>query len=90
MRKVLALSLPVLAVIAMLGVVVSGQIKKGKTRPLTTKQLMGGLVKPDCAALGADLKKDPADDKAWAALATQGPSVFARTATGCVRGFDRR
>lgn len=71
MRKVLALSLPALAVIAMLGVVVSGQIKKGKTRPLTTKQLMGGLVRPNCAALGADLKKDPADDKAWAALATK-------------------
>lgn len=47
------------------------QIKKGKSRAISTKQLMGGLVKPQCAGLGDALKTAPADDKAWAALATQ-------------------
>jgi len=45
------------------------QIKKGKTRAATTKQLMGGLVKANCAALGDALKNAPADDKAWDELA---------------------
>ena len=35
-----------------------------------TKQLMGGLVGPNCSALAKGLKAGPADDKAWAALAT--------------------
>ncbi|MBI2480316.1 MAG: hypothetical protein HYV60_17280, partial [Planctomycetia bacterium] len=38
-------------------------------RPLLTKQLMGGLVQPNCKNLGAGLKEAPADDKAWEALA---------------------
>ena len=49
----------------------TGQIKKGKTRPLTTSQMMAGLVRPNCASLGNALKEQPADEKAWAALATQ-------------------
>ncbi len=49
---------------------VVAQIKKGKTRSALTKQLMGGLVQPNCAALGKVGKEAPADDKAWAALAT--------------------
>jgi hypothetical protein len=32
--------------------------------------MMSGLVVTHCKALGAGLKKEPADDKAWAALAT--------------------
>lgn len=48
----------------------TGQVTKGKTRLLKTEQLMGGLVRPNCAALGDALKKKPADDKAWETLAT--------------------
>jgi cytochrome c556 len=48
------------------------QVKQGKTRPLLTKQLMAGMVKPNCAGLGEALKgSGPADDKAWDAAATQ-------------------
>ena len=47
------------------------QVKKGKTRLMLTKQLMGGLVQPNCKALGDGLKAAPADEKAWAALATK-------------------
>lgn len=54
-----------------LSLVASAQIKKGKTRPLTTKQLMGGLVGPNCGGIGEALKTEPADDKAWEALATK-------------------
>jgi hypothetical protein len=50
---------------------VVAQVKQGKTRPLKTKQLMGAVVRPNCAALGEALKgSGPADDKAWAAAAT--------------------
>lgn len=48
----------------------SAQVKQGKTRPLATRQLMGSLVRPQCAALGDALKgSGPADDKAWEAAA---------------------
>ena len=47
------------------------QVKKGKTRAATTKQLMGALVKANCAALGEALKSAPADDQAWDDLATK-------------------
>jgi cytochrome c556 len=44
------------------------QVKKGKSRPMTTKQLMGGLVGPATKDLGKDLQgTGPADDKAWEA-----------------------
>jgi cytochrome c556 len=50
----------------------SAQIKKGKTRPMTTKQLMAGLVGPDFHGIEAALKESgPADDKAWTNAATQ-------------------
>ncbi|MCA9215218.1 MAG: hypothetical protein KDB27_19255 [Planctomycetales bacterium] len=49
----------------------TAQVQKGKTRLLLTKQLMGGLVQPNCKAIGDGLKEEPADDKAWAALATK-------------------
>ncbi|MFO1022198.1 MAG: hypothetical protein U0903_16125 [Planctomycetales bacterium] len=59
---------------AVLGVLVGslgleGQIKKGKSRPLQTKQLMQGLVFPNCGALGKGLKTPPTDDKGWDSLA---------------------
>ncbi len=44
--------------------------KKGKTRPLTTKQLMAGLVKPQLVAVQEGLKAGPKTDEDWAALAT--------------------
>lgn len=47
------------------------QVTKGKTRPLTTKQMMGGLIKPNCAGIGEGLKEAPKDDKAWDDLATK-------------------
>lgn len=63
---VIALSAVVFASLA-----ATAQVKKGKTRLLLTKQLMGGLVQPNCKGLGDGLKDAPADDKAWAALATK-------------------
>jgi hypothetical protein len=70
MKKFLLVGLSLLAV-AMFSVATIAQVKKGKTRPLLTKQLMGGLVQPNCKGLGAGLKEAPADDKAWEALATK-------------------
>ncbi|MFN3652537.1 MAG: hypothetical protein ACK47B_23415 [Armatimonadota bacterium] len=63
----------VLAVAGLVGFAVqsSAQVKKGKTRPLTTKQLMNSLVKPRTTALGEALKTTPADDKAWEAAITE-------------------
>jgi hypothetical protein len=47
------------------------QIKKGKSRPLTTQQMMAGLVKPSFEAVNMGLQgTGPADDAAWKALAT--------------------
>ena len=68
-KKVLPFSMAVLAVTTF-SLVATAQIKKGKTRPLTTKQLMSGLVQPNCKSLGGGLKEAPADDKAWETLAT--------------------
>jgi hypothetical protein len=48
----------------------AGQIKQGKTRPLKTSQLMGGLVGPNCGALKKGLDAGPADEKAWKSVAT--------------------
>jgi len=47
------------------------QVKQGKTRLLTTKQLMKGLVAANCGAIGEGLKAGPTDDKAWEELATK-------------------
>lgn len=70
MKRVLGLA-AVLGLIAALSMDATAQIKKGKTRVLTTKQMMGGLVKPVCAGLGESLKTAPADDKGWDELATK-------------------
>lgn len=60
-----------LSAIVFASLAATAQVKKGKTRLLLTKQLMGGLVQPNCKGLGDGLKEAPADDKAWAALATK-------------------
>jgi len=70
MKKLLGVGI-IAAVVAMLSVSAVAQVKQGKTRPLQTKQLMSGLVKPSCAGIGDGLKEAPADDKAWKELATK-------------------
>jgi cytochrome c556 len=50
----------------------AGQVKKGKTRPVTTEQLMEGLVNPNCGGLAKAMQgSGPSDDKAWQAVALQ-------------------
>ena len=45
--------------------------EKGKSRPLTSHQLMEGLVKPQMTALSTALNgAGPADEKAWKGAAT--------------------
>ncbi len=70
MKKLLCIGIT-LSVVIFASVVATAQVKKGKTRLLLTKQLMGGLVQPNCKGLGDGLKEAPADDKAWSALATK-------------------
>lgn len=50
---------------------VDGQIKQGKTRAASTKQLMKGIVGGPCGALKGALEANPADDAAWANVALQ-------------------
>ena len=61
----------IVGVVSALSLGATAQIKKGKTRVLTTAQMMSGLVKPNCAGIAEGLKSPPADDKAWADLATK-------------------
>lgn len=69
MKRMLLVGM-VLTTVAALSVTAMAQVKKGKTRSALTKQLMGGLVQPNCAAIGKGTQAAPADDKAWEALAT--------------------
>ncbi len=55
--------------VALAAAVADAQVKKGRSRPATTKQLMAGVVQPHCAAIGAAVQQAPADDKAWETLA---------------------
>lgn len=66
----------ILFVAAVCGVVLAAaqsvaQVKKGKTRPASTKALMNAWIGPTRAALDSELKVEPADDKAWAAIAAK-------------------
>ncbi len=47
------------------------QKTKGKTRPAETKYLMRGILKPNCAGLGATLKAGPKTDEDWDKAACQ-------------------
>ncbi len=61
------LCLAMIAAVGVLGLVFSAPVsaqKKGKTRPLTTHDLMKGLVAAQCKALGANLKQESPDWKA--------------------------
>lgn len=49
--------------------VVAAQVKKGKTRPLTTEQLMEGIVKPHHDALKKGLEATTITDDGWKSLA---------------------
>lgn len=70
MKKLARLAL-VGGMVACLSLGAVAQVTKGKSRPLKTKQLMGGLVRPNCAGIGDALKEAPKDDKAWDELATK-------------------
>lgn len=73
MRKFFGLGLACVAVAVFVVLVAvhgsSAQVKKGKSRPALTKQLMKGLVAANCGAAGKAIKDKPADDAAWEALA---------------------
>lgn len=74
MRKLIGslFGIAVLAGALLAGSQSQAQVKQGKTRPLTTKQLMGGLVGPQCKELGAMLQgAGPADEKAWEMAGTK-------------------
>ena len=61
----------VLGVVSLLSVGLSAQVKKGKTRVLTTKQMMSGLVKPNCSGISEGLKTAPSDQKGGDELVTK-------------------
>ncbi|MHC4876494.1 MAG: hypothetical protein ACYTGL_08340 [Planctomycetota bacterium] len=63
------LCLATVAVVAALAIPGNAQ-KKGKTRPLTTSQMMAGLIKPQLTTLKETLEAGPKDDDAWKAVAT--------------------
>ena len=73
MKRILLIGLTVLALVMLEALTSLGpaaaQVKQGKTRLLTTQQLMLGLNKLHCGALGEGLEKSPADDEAWEGLA---------------------
>jgi cytochrome c556 len=48
--------------------VVDAQVKKGKTRPATTGQLMRAIMKSNCDGVKKGLDANPSDDKAWEQL----------------------
>ena len=59
----------VCAVVSGLVVAATAQVKQGKTRPLTTSQMMKAMVKPNCEAVKKGLEAAPVNDDAWADLA---------------------
>ncbi len=70
-RTTLALTIGLLCSIATLMTTsyVSAEAK-GKSRPLTTSQMMSGLVKPKYVALKEGLSKETISEDDWKALAT--------------------
>ena len=59
----------VTGIAALVAATTMAAVKKGKTRILTTSQMMAGTVKPHCTAIKNALKDGPADDEAWSELA---------------------
>ena len=65
-KRVIVLAGCVVGLTLLGGDALVAQKTKGKTRLAATKQIMGGLVQPNCAALvGAFKGTAPADDKGW-------------------------
>ena len=60
----LLLSAALVVVAIGLAGVVDAQVKKGKTRPATTGQLMRAIVKSNCDGVKKGLDANPSDDKA--------------------------
>jgi hypothetical protein len=71
MKKLAYIVLATTALLAYFSLGAVAQVAKGKTRLAKTKQLMGGLVRPNCAGIGDGLKEAPKDDKGWDDLATK-------------------
>lgn len=74
-RRFIQIVVPVVALALPIGLLLTSggaQIKKGKTRPATTKSLMGAAFGPSMGAFAMALKDaGPADDAAWSKLANQ-------------------
>lgn len=69
-RKFLAAAGAALLAVVIVGAPLCAQIKKGKTRVLTTKSWMKSVNGPVCSSLKKVLDgSGPADDKAWASAA---------------------
>ena len=69
MKKAVLIGLAIVTLMMLEALTSTGQVKQGKTRLIKTKQLMQGLNKLHCGALGEGLKEEPTDDDAWEALA---------------------
>jgi len=65
MKRTMLIGGPLVVGMLVLAVVltgpVQGKITQGETRPLKTKTLMGKVVRPNCAAIGAALKAETVD-----------------------------
>lgn len=69
MAKMTVSSLALAVVLVAAVGVAQAQVKKGKTRAMTTGQFMKQVIKPQCESLKKGLDAAPANDEAWAALA---------------------
>lgn len=75
MKKSIALAAGMIALSGLAFTVSTSQVeaqKKGKTRPLTTAQLMSGLVKPQLVAVQGHVadEKTPEGEDGWKSLTT--------------------
>ncbi len=75
MKKSFAFAVGIIALSGLAFTLLSSQVtaqKKGKSRPMTTAQLMSGLVKPQLGAIQGHVadEKTPEGEDAWKALAT--------------------
>lgn len=73
MRRLAALTITVVLVgvaTAFVGSTIVSAQAKGKTRPLTTAQMMAGLIKPKYVELKEGLAKETLTEEDWKALAT--------------------
>lgn len=70
-NRITLLALATLTAVVGIATQSSAQVKKGKTRPASTKALMNAWIGPVRSQLDAELKTEPADDKAWASIAAK-------------------